>query len=166
MSSGLTVEDVLGRLEKQLAFHQEQEAFHADQETHHRNQREHHAGQAESLARHIHAFREAAQPALDLASVPLPAAPSTPDLEALRDTGRRPPVQQIVMDVIQSLPPGEQFGRSKMMAEIERRHGQHLRQPMDPSRVSTALRRLAAYGWILLTRPGRPHQEALYVREA
>jgi hypothetical protein len=164
MSSSLSVKDVLGRMQKQLAFHQEQAAFHENQEAHHRGQREHHVEQTEELARHIESFREAAKPAVDLASQALPASPGAPK-EGILDTGRRPPVQRLVRDVIQGFAPDERFGRSKVMQEIERRHGRNLRRPPEPNRVTIALRRLAKLGAIHQVRSGKPHWEALYVRE-
>ncbi|HYG64701.1 MAG TPA: hypothetical protein VEL74_19125 [Thermoanaerobaculia bacterium] len=164
MSSSLSVNDVLGRLQKQLAFHQEQAELHGTQEAHHRGQREHHEEQAEKIARHIEAFREAARPAVDLASQAVPASPAAPK-EGVLDTGRRTPVQQLVRDVIQGFAPDERFGRSKVMQEIERRHGRNLRRPLEPNRVTIALRRLARLGTIHQVRAGKPHWEALYVRE-
>ena len=163
MSATMTVEDVVARLEMQVAHHQEQTGYHAGQEAHHRGQREHHARQAEAFAQHLQAFRTVAMPAVeDLAGAPVPQPLPAVDL---LDDGARPRVRRLVTDVIQTFAPGEPFGLSKVLQVIERRHGAALRAPLVPGRVSVALQRLANDGWIVLVRRGRPHREALYQRE-
>lgn len=164
MISMLTVEDVVARLERQVAFHQEQAGFHGGQEAHHRDQREHHARQAEAFAGHLEAFRQAAMPAVeDLAGAPVPV--SLAALDAL-GTGARPRMQRLVWEVVQSFAPAEPFGLSKVLQELQRRHGALLPVPPEPGHVSMALQRLAKNGWILLVRRGRPYREALYRRES
>jgi hypothetical protein len=81
------------------------------------------------------------------------------------DSGARPRVQRLVWEVIQAFAPGEPFGLSKVLQEIQRRHGAVLPTPPEPAHVSMALQRLAKGGWLLLVRRGRPHHEALYLRE-
>src|SRR5215213_7114696 len=49
MSPGLSIADIVARLEAQLAVHQEKEAFHAGQEALHREQRSIHAAEVEKL---------------------------------------------------------------------------------------------------------------------
>jgi hypothetical protein len=163
MISTLTVEDVMARLERQVAYHREQAGFHGGQEAHHRDQREQHTRQAEAFAQHLQAFRAAAVPAVEDLTV-APAPVSLPALDAL-DAGPRPRVQRLVWEVIQGFAPGEPFGVSKVLDEIGRRYGAILDVPPDPGHVSVALRRLARDGWILRVRRGRPRHEALYVRE-
>lgn len=162
MSTNLSVKDVLAKLEAQYAFHQEREAFHAGQETLHREQRALHAGEMETLARNLEAFRTAAEAAAGLASRATVRLPK--DEEAL-DTGRRGLLTRLITRVLEDKEDDERFGILGVTDELNRRFAEMLRPPADPRQVSVVLRRFARLGRIHLVRRGRPHHEALYVRE-
>ena len=49
---------------------------------------------------------------------------------------------------------------------MNKHFGDRLRRPVDPGQISVVLRRLSRLGRIHQVRRGRPHWEALYVREA
>jgi hypothetical protein len=60
----------------------------------------------------------------------------------------------------------ERFGPVGLTEEVNLRFGERLRRPVKAGQISTVLRRLHRKGRIHLVRKGRPHWEALYVREA
>jgi hypothetical protein len=162
MSTSLTVQEILARLERQVAHHQEQAAVHEERERYHREQREEHVARAAEAVQRLEAFRAAASPAMELASRPAPA----PVKELPLQRGRRPPVQQMVAAAVRAFESSEPFGATKVLQEIRRRHGQELQKMPEPDHVSIALQRLAKEGRIHQLRRGRPHHEAMYSREA
>src|SRR5688500_14839632 len=163
MSTNLSIKEVLARLEAQYALHQEREAFHAGQEALHREQRALHAGEMETLSRNLEAFRMAAEAVAGLASR---AAVRLPGDEEALDTGRRGLLTRLITRVLEDKDGAERFGILGVTAELNRRFADKLRPPADPRQVSVVLRRFAHLGRIHLVRRGRPHHEALYVREA
>ena len=162
MKSKLDVPDLLGRLEAQIALHREREAFHAEQETRHRQEREGHAAELEKLAQSYEALRSTATTAANLTASPVPVPPPP---RAGAPKGTKVPLSKAIRAVIQTLGPQEPFGVNKVMHEISRHHADRLRRPAYPRLVSLTLRRLADQGAIHLVREGRPHHEALFVRE-
>jgi len=158
--------EVLATLEAQAKFHREREAFHAEHEAHHREHRAAHAAELEEILRRLETFRAAATEALDLADRP-GAASSAQSLDE-EDLGSRtrPKILPMLKLVIADKAPDEQFGPIGLTGEVNRRFGQRMRWPVKAGQVSTALRRLEQKGIVRLVREGRPHWEALYVREA
>jgi hypothetical protein len=149
----LSVDDIISRLEAQLAFHQERESFHAGQETHHREQRGVHAAEAETIRQSLETFRTAASAATGLAvrAAPPPRpAPAVPVHQRLS-------VNRMALAVIEQMGRHETFGRSKVTQEINRQFGDRLRKPVDVRTVSIALRRLSRERSIHRLRPGKPH---------
>jgi hypothetical protein len=61
--------------------------------------------------------------------------------------------------------PDERFGANGLSREVNQHFGGRLRRAVDAPQMSVVLRRLHHRGRIHQVRPGRPHQEALYVRE-
>jgi hypothetical protein len=157
----LSVDDIVSRLEAQLAFHQEREAFHAGLEAQHREQREAHAAEAEKIRRNLEAFRATAAAAADLAL----RSASSPRPAAAPAVHRRLSVRRMALAVIGQMGRHEPFGTAKVTEEINRQFGSRLREPVDLRMVSIALRRLARDRSIHRLRPGKPHHEALYARE-
>jgi len=162
MSTSLSINDILARLDTQYAFHQEREAFHAGQEELHREQRELHASEMEALARSLEAFRTAADAAVSLASR---AADHSPKDDTALDTGRRGLLTRLVTQILSEKEGDQRFGIAAVTEEVNRRFTNLLQAPAGPRQVSVLLRRFARLGRIHCVRPGRPHYEALYVRK-
>jgi hypothetical protein len=158
----LTVHDVVSRLEEQQAFHTRQAELHRQQEAEHRSQGEYHAAMAKETAERLAVFREAAQPAMALVGPPVPAAPSVEELE-LDGPVRLP---GLVQAVTRDFGPQEPFGVTRVLEELVERYGRALKRRPRRPHVAVALRRMAADGRLHQLRPGRPHREALYTREA
>jgi hypothetical protein len=161
MSTGMTVGDVLARLEKQVAYHREQEERWGREEARCRELRERHAGEAEAAERSLAAFREISGPAVERASARLPVEKEDPGLEL----GPRPRLSRLVDLVVRTIEPTEPFGRSRVLRELERRFGSTFRKKPQPRHVSLVLQRMADAQRLYQIRAGRPHWEALYVRE-
>lgn len=162
MSARTSIEEVLATLETQAAFHRERESFHAGQESLHREQRSHHAAELETITQRLEAFRAAAGAALDLA-----ARTARPAEEDDHDLGPayRPRLARMVDKILQTKKPNERFGPNGLTDEVNQRFAKNLRTPVDVRQISVVLRRMHRLGKIHLVRRGRPHWEALYVRE-
>ncbi|MFL6260996.1 MAG: hypothetical protein ACJ76Y_14915 [Thermoanaerobaculia bacterium] len=153
MGAKLSVEEVLGNLERRAAFHREQEAFHAQQvvfhlqqEEHHREQQALHTAELQKVLQSLETFRAAAGTAVDLAQALLPAAQPAAAVEETR------------------LPPSNR----KMVGRLIKLATQSpaLAEPVGPRTASDVLRRMLAEGEIHLVREGKPFQEALYRRRS
>lgn len=157
MSAGLSIPDIVARLEEQLAFHRERESFHAGQEAAHHEQRSVHAAEVEKITRSLEAFRASAAEATDLAGrvSPRRKTVATP-------TGKKLSLNKKVTAVLAGFGPHESFGTRKVTAEIQR---QFQDTPVDPRMVSLALARMASSRQIHRIRPGKPHHEAVYARQ-
>lgn len=153
-----TVDSILSRMEARLAHHREQAEIHTRQEAFHREERERHERQVEELTRGIEAFRASAGVALELAGSP-------PDDDRDVDTGGERVLTRLVRKLIAGKGMDERFGPEGLTEEVNRRFPEILREPARMRQVSDALRRLARSGRIRQVRRGRPHHEALYVRE-
>ncbi len=81
-------------------------------------------------------------------------------------TRSRPKIHRMLELVIAEHRADEEIGPAGLTAEVNRRFGQRLRRPVKANQVSAALRRLARKGIVRLVREGKPHREALYVRQA
>lgn len=160
MSGGLSVADIVARLEAQLAVHQEKEAFHASQEALHREQRSVHAAEVEKLTRSLETFRASAAEAAELAGRGAPRRKT-----AAVPAGKKLSLNKMVAAVVAGFGPLETFGPRKVTEEIQRQFQDHLREPVDPRMVSLALTRMAKSRSIHRLRPGKPHHEAVYARE-
>ncbi|HYN20868.1 MAG TPA: hypothetical protein VE078_07910 [Thermoanaerobaculia bacterium] len=166
MKRKLSIDEVLARLEAQAAFHREREAFHAGHEARHREQRNAHAADLENINRRLDAFRAAAAEALDLADRAAVPADSPSLKEEDLGSASRPKVFRMAELVIEDKDGSERFGPVGLAEEVNQRFGERLRRPVTAGEISTVLRRLHHRGRIHLVRRGRPHWEALYVREA
>jgi len=164
MKTNRSIADVLENLEAQAIHHQEREAFHASQETHHREQRSGHAARLEEIRRRLEAFRAAAVEALDLADEPAVRTAASDEVDL--GPASRPRLGRMVDLILASKRSNERFGPVTLCEELNRRFGDRLRRPVDAGQISVVLRRLSRLGRIHLVRRGRPHWEALYVREA
>ncbi|HYU32464.1 MAG TPA: hypothetical protein VEW48_09895 [Thermoanaerobaculia bacterium] len=160
--SGDSVGELLARLDGQIAYHREREAFHAQQEAFHGEQRSAHAAELEKLGRHREALGAAVSAAAALARQPRPASPGVGD--HIGPSGK-PKLARMVARIVADRSPTEPFGAAAVAREIEYRFQADLKKPVDSRLVSIELRRLADRGHLHLARRGRPHAEALYVRQ-
>jgi len=160
--SNESVVEILGRLDGQIAYHQEREAFHSQQEGFHREQRTVHAGELEKLRRHREALGAAVAAAAALAQQPRPSARGVGDHIA---SSGRPKLARMVARVVAERSPTEPFGAAAISREVQQRYQADLKKPVDPRLVSIELRRLVKRGRLYLARRGRPHSEGLYVRQ-
>ena len=159
MGAGLSIADIVARLEAQLTIHQEKEAFHAGQEALHREQRSVHAAEVERLTRSLETFRASAAEASEL------AGRAAPRRKAMVPEGKKLSLNKRVAAVVAGFGPHETFGPRKVTEEILRQFQDSLHEPVDPRMVSLALARMAKSGAIHRLRPGKPHHEAVYARE-
>ncbi|HYO12545.1 MAG TPA: hypothetical protein VE685_05050 [Thermoanaerobaculia bacterium] len=161
MSNLLSVPDIIGRLESQLAQHRQREAFHAEQEAFHRERRAHHAAESERIAASLESFRATAAAVTDLVNHPDSPPRTAP-------SGTRAPrisLPRMVASALERLGLFEPFGISKVTAEVNRLFGDRLREPVDPRQVSVVLRRMASRRQIHVVQKGRQRQQTLYTRE-
>lgn len=164
MKTNRSIADVLETLEAQAVFHQERESFHASQEAHHREQKSGHAARLEAIRSRLEAFRTAAVEALDLAEEPVVDAAAREEVDL--GPASRPRLGRMVDLILGSKGASERFGPVTLCAEVNKHFGDRLRRRVDPGQISVVLRRLSRMGRIHQVRRGRPHWEALYVREA
>ena len=160
-----SVEEVLKRLQEQVAFHGERESFHAAQEELHREQRGSHAAALEEARRRLEAFQSAATEAVELAERNvIPPKAMEPEPEDI-GTAANPKLGRMVTQLLKGKGPDERFGAQELSREVNHHVRDHLRHAVDSVQMSVVLRRLQRRGLIHQVRPGRPHKEALYVRE-
>jgi hypothetical protein len=161
MAATMSTESLLAELEKQLAHHRQREAFHAEQESAHRERRERHAEEAARIAQTAETLRASLTTALGLVAPAL--AEQTRDQDM--DTGHIRILSRLLNRVIEGKSGAERFGAVAVTEEVNRRFANILRQPATQRQIALALRRQARKGRIHQVRRGRPHHEALYVRE-
>jgi len=162
MNGEESIVEVLGRLDGQIAYHQEREEFHARQEGFHREQRSTHAGELQKLRSHRESLAAAVSAAAALEHRP---RPSTPGVGAHIAPSGRPKLARMVVVVVAERSPTEPFGAAAVAREVQQRFQADLKKPVDPRLVSIELRRLVKRGYLHVARRGRPHAEALYVRQ-
>lgn len=162
MSKFLSVPDIIGRLENQLAEHRKREAFHAEQEAFHRERRAHHAAESERIAASLESFQTTAAAATDLVN-----HPGTPPRTAPAGGARAPRLSlaRMVAAALEHLGLFEPFGISKVTTEVNRLFGDRLRHPVDSRQVSVVLRRMASRRQIHVVQKGRQRLQTLYTRE-
>jgi hypothetical protein len=164
-----SVDSVLASLETQAAFLREREAFHAAQEAHHREQRATYAAESAETDRRLAAFRAAAAEALELAARQSPAATqaAAPEVKpADLGSASRPKLGRMVALLLAEKDPAAPFGPAGLAREVNHRFADRLRRPVTAAQMSIVLRRLHRRGTIHQSRPGRPHGEALYTKQA
>ncbi|MFL6231620.1 MAG: hypothetical protein ACJ76N_00640 [Thermoanaerobaculia bacterium] len=162
MPSPLSLDEIVSRLESQIAFHREREDFHAAQEAAHREERARHAAELETLTRSLESLKAVGATAASLASRSLPSAPAPPPPDP--DAGRRLSLMRMVTRVVEALGPEQVFGPKAVTEELNRCYQDRLRRPVPERLVSVNLRRLLDAGQLRSVRKGRPHHEALFAR--
>jgi hypothetical protein len=175
VSAKLSLEEILARLEAQMALHQEREAYHAGQATYHqeqevlhREQRALHAAKLETITLHYEAFKATAGPVAEIAGRAAAAPPEPPPQTEPREEeapqGPESSRSRLVARWVEGLAAGEVFGPSRAAAEVNRRFGRHLSRPADARLASSVLRHLRAQGVLRVVKKGSAHQEALYAK--
>ncbi|HEV2845670.1 MAG TPA: hypothetical protein VG477_12540 [Thermoanaerobaculia bacterium] len=162
MSGGMTVQEILAKLEARVAFHEEKETFHGQQEEHHREQRAFHTAELQQVKLHLEAFKATAEVASELARKAEGPARPVDDT----DLGKRPKVSHMIAKVLAGLEDGEAFGARWVTAEVNRRFGGKLRRPVSPRTVSVTLRRMRDAKRIHALREGKAFNESLYRKGA
>jgi hypothetical protein len=166
VSTPWSIDAVIASLEKQAAFYREREAFHAGHEAHHREKREGYAKELGEIERRLEAFRAAAGEAIELASRQAPTAPAEKVKQADLGSASRPKLGRRVETILREKAATDLFGPVGLAREVNHHFAERLRRPVTDGQVSVVLRRLHRQGKIHQTRPGRPHWEALYAKEA
>jgi hypothetical protein len=155
---------VLASLEAQAVPLREREAFHAAHEAQHREQRAAYAAELAEIERRLQAFRAAADEAVELAARGAPAVSAVKQADL--GSASRPKLGRMVTLLLAEKEPTAPFGPVGLAREVNQRFGERLRRPVTVGQVSVVLRRLRRQGVIHQSRPGRPHWEALYVKQA
>ncbi|HEV7509648.1 MAG TPA: hypothetical protein VGS07_32550 [Thermoanaerobaculia bacterium] len=160
MNPNLSIAQVLGDLESQIAHHETRESFHSNQEALHRSQRELHQGELARLRERYEGFKVAAQAAGEEVRRGASLLPAPEDAES----GRRSTLSKLVARLIEQKGEDERFGATALAQEINDRHVKRLRNPARVRSVSVALCRLLAEGSVRLVTEGRAFHEAIYRR--
>ncbi len=161
MSSHLSVSEILTKLETRIALHREKAALHLQQEAHHREQGTFHTAELEKVTAHYEAFKATAATAAGLAQEP--ATPQV-DVEEEKGLGPRPTASKLIGRVVDRLPGGEDFGPTRVAAEVNRRYRDRMRKPVEVRTVAVNLRRLSDAGRIRRVREGKAHHESLFTK--
>jgi len=156
MSAMHTVADLLAELARQVETYRQQAADHARQEAYHREQHQLARAALEKAEQRLTVLREATESLERF----------TPELD-LTDYGSasQPKVARMVRKLVQARPAGVPFGPKAITDEINRAFEGQLRRPVDVRHVSIVLQRLSESKVIALVRVGRPHREAVYMRQ-
>ena len=171
MGSNLSIAAALAQIEAKIAHHKTQHEHHAAQEEHHAQQQVFHAEQkAVHEAEHRRAIEryetfKAASASIGelLVDVKTEEPPAPPPLDDI-DFGEWRWLSRLMSRIIERKAPGEVFGASALIQEIQQRWGSKLRHRIQPRSVSSTLRRWAATGEIRLVRDGRSYRESLYTK--
>jgi hypothetical protein len=167
LGSRLSIEEVLAKLEKEMAFHKEQAEHHAEREAFHRERCAAHTAEHETIARHFEAFRASAGAAAEIAArvsaaEPPPPKPEPPPPPPAPVTPKQP--HKLVARLVAELPAGETFTPSRIAAEVNRRYPGELKMPLSVPSASTILRRMVDSRRLRLVQPGTAHKQAVYAR--
>ncbi|MEA2558627.1 MAG: hypothetical protein QOH06_131 [Acidobacteriota bacterium] len=162
MSSKLPVGEMLARLERKIAHHKELGEMHARQEAVHAEQRALHEAEHRKAAER-HAALQAASAAVGELIVDVrPEPPATLPKEVAR--GGWHWIAKLMEMVIETKAPGEAFGATSLIDEIQERWGPQLRYEIDSRSAAVTLRRWAAEGRLEVVRKGKAHHEGLYTK--
>jgi hypothetical protein len=159
VSSEVPLSKVLAHLETQIKQHREREAYHAEQEARHREQR---AREAAGLATALQSFETLKAAAGTAAEIAARVPPTAPPPARKLPPGKTKLRTALVAELLEDLPDGEVFGPTRIAEELNQHYGRALVRPADSRFISSALRRLLAYGWLELVQKGTPHHEAQY----
>lgn len=158
-----SIEEVMASLEAEAKVHRERAAYHAEHEAHHREKRSHHETELEALTRRLEEFRAASTAALELVGRLAPR-PGPPDEGEDIGPASNPRLTKAVASILDELEENQSFGPGWLTAEMNRRHGEKLRNPVTARQMSDVLRRLTRQGRLRQVRQGKGRYEARFVR--
>lgn len=160
MNARLSVDEMLAKLEAQIAFHRERTSFHSQQRDHHSEELARHTAELDRLSRYHESFKSVTASVEEVFRDAQPALASA-QAEGDAALGDNPRIGRMVARVVKTWPPGVPLGASAIAAEIHRRFAGKLRR-VDVRSISVSLRRRAEEGILELVREGKPFHEALY----
>jgi hypothetical protein len=163
MSRNLSVAQILADLESQIAHFEAQTPFHARQEAFHKAERERCEGELAKLRERYEAFKAASAAAGEVVQR---KGPGSPAQAVQKDDGPPTSTRNLIAWVVAAKAPGDSFGPTAVMQEVNARFAKRLRQPVNVRSVSVALSRLAAEGALKVVRKGKAHHEALYSKRS
>lgn len=160
----MNVAEMIARLETKIAFHKEHEEAHAREEAVHAQERARHEAEHRKAAEQLAALKEVSAAVGELiADVRLARRPDSALPEKVT-RGKGHWIAVLLERVIEAKEPGEAFGATSLIAEIEELWGARLRHEIDPRSAATTLRRWAADGLLEVVRKGTSHREGLYAK--
>jgi hypothetical protein len=162
MSSSLPVGEMIARLETKIAFHREQEELHAKAEAAHAEQRSLHGAELRKASEQLEVLKTVSAAVSELIADVKP--PSRLAGTVPLKSGQGHWVSVLLKRVIEEKEPGEVFGASSLIAEIEKLWGTRLIPKIDPRSATAALRRWGARGRLDVVRHGTSHRESLYTK--
>lgn len=162
MGTNLPVAEMLARLEKKIAHHKERGEAHARQEAAHAEQRAMHEEEHRKAVERFEALKSASAAAGELIAEIKPEPPPVLPTKVAR--GGWHWIAELMELAIETKAPGEAFGATSLIEEIEERWGSQLRKEIDPRSAATTLRRWAAEGRLDVVRKGKAHHEGLYTK--
>lgn len=162
MGTNLPVAEMLARLEKKIAYHKERGEEHAQKEALHAGQRAMHEEEHRKAVERFEALKAASAAAGEMIEDVKPDPPPVISRNVARGGWRW--IAKLMALVIETKAPGEVFGATSLIREIEERWGPQLRYEIDPRSAAATLRRWALRGRLDVVRPGRAHYEGQYTK--
>ncbi|HEX5718676.1 MAG TPA: hypothetical protein VF179_21125 [Thermoanaerobaculia bacterium] len=163
----MNVADMIARLETKIAFHKEHEETHAREEAAHAEQRALHGAEHRNSVEQLAALKAVSAAVAELIANVKPASRlGSAALPAKVERGKGHWIAALLELVIEAKEPGEVFGATSLIAEIERLWGSRLRREIDPRSAAATLRRWADDGVLDVARKGTSHREGLYTKPA
>jgi len=163
MSSSLPVGEMIARLETKIAFHREQEELHAKAEAAHAEQRSLHGGELRKASEQLEALKTVSAAVSELIADVKPPSSRLAATVPLK-SGQGHFVAVLLKRVIEEKEPGEVFGATSLIAEIEQLWGSRLGLKVDPRSAGATLRRWGVRGRLHIVRKGTSHREGLYTK--
>jgi len=164
-SGRMNVADMIARLETKIAFHKEHEEAHAREEAAHAEQRALHGAEHRKSAEQLAALQAVSASVTELIANVKPASRlGSAALPEKVERGKGHWIAPLLELVIEEKEPGEAFGATSLIAEIEGLWGSRLRREIDPRSAAATLRRWAAEGLLDVVRKGTSHREGLYAK--
>lgn len=160
----MNVAEMIARLETKIAFHKEHEEAHAREEAVHARERARHEAEHRKAAEQLAALKAVSAAVGELIADVRPVLRPAADLPEKVVRGQGHWIAVLLERVIETKAPGEAFGATSLIAEIEGLWGPQLRREIDPRSAAATLRRWAADGLLEVVRKGTSHREGLYAK--